>query len=119
MGGVNIKKNDTVVVSSGSRITERDTGGRLRPKRGRVIEVQPRQGKVLIEGFKMVKRHLKANQKRGIRGGIIERESYIDISNVMVVCPACDRPARVSHETTADGRRARICKRCGGSIDKT
>ena len=119
MGSGNIKKNDTVVVFSGSRVTERDTGGRLRPKRGRVIEVQPSRGKVLVEGFKMVKRHLKANQKRGIRGGIIERESYIDISNVMVICPACDQPTRVAHEMTADGRRTRICKRCGGSIDKT
>lgn len=119
MAGVNIKKNDTVVVFSGSKITERDSGGRLRPKRGRVLEVQPSRGKVLVEGFKIVKRHMKANQKRNMRSGIIERESYIDVSNVMVVCPACDRPTRVAHDQTAEGGRARICKRCGGSIDKS
>ncbi|MBI4468049.1 MAG: 50S ribosomal protein L24 [Acidobacteria bacterium] len=119
MAGVNIKKNDTVVVIAGSKVVERDSGGRLRAKRGRVIEVQPRSGKVLVEGFRMVKRHMKANQKRQVRSGIIEREAYIDVSNVMVVCPACDRPTRVAHETTAEGRRTRICKRCGGLIDKS
>ena len=119
MAGVNIKKNDTVIVFAGSKIVERESGGRLRPKRGRVIEVQPRTGKVLVEGFRIVKRHMKANPKRQVRSGIIEREAYIDISNVMVVCPACDRPTRVAHEAGAEGRRARICKRCGGSIDKT
>jgi large subunit ribosomal protein L24 len=117
MSSVHVKKNDTVVVLVASPI-ERDASGRIVPKRGRVIDVRPREGKVLVEGFKKVKRHLRADRRRGIGGGIVERESYIDISNVMVVCPACQRPARVRWQVAADGRKSRVCHHCGGNIDQ-
>ena len=117
MSSIHVKKNDTVIVLAGSPI-ERDASGRLVPKRGRVIGVRPREGKILVEGFKRVKKHLRPNQRRGIGGGIMERESYSDISNVMVVCPACSRPTRVKWEMAADGRKTRLCRRCGGNIDQ-
>lgn len=116
MAGVHVKKNDTVIVLTGSPI-ERDTSGRLVPKRGRVIEVRPREGKVLVKGFKMVKKHLRPDKRRGISGGILERESYIPISNVMVVCPACNRPTRIKWDVAGD-RKTRLCRRCGGNIDR-
>jgi len=116
MSSVHVKKNDTVIVLANSPI-ERDSAGRLVPKRGRVIEVKHRERKVLVEGFKMVKKHMRPDQRRGIAGGILERESYINISNVMVVCPACNRPTRVKWDVAGE-KKNRLCKRCGGNIDQ-
>ena len=104
---INIRRNDRVVVISG-----KDRG-----KTGRVIEVHPRKRRVLVEGVNVVKRHLKANSRRGVQGGILDRESPIDISNVMVLCPHCSVASRVSHQVLADGRRSRACKKCGATIE--
>ena len=104
---INIRRNDRVVVISG-----KDRG-----KTGRVIEVHPRKGKILVEGVNVVKRHLKANSRRGVQGGILEKESPIDVSNVMVICPHCAAASRVGHEVLADGRRSRACKKCGAAIE--
>jgi large subunit ribosomal protein L24 len=107
-GEINIRKNDRVVIIAG-----KDKG-----KNGRVIEVRPRMRKVLVEGVNMVKRHLKANSRRGIQGGILDREAPIDISNVMVICPHCGKPTRASHQVLNDGNRTRACKKCGAAIEK-
>lgn len=116
MSGVHVRKNDTVILLTGSPM-ERDASGRLVPRRGRVIEVKQRQGKVLVEGFKMIKRHMRHDPRRGVAGGVLERESYIDISNVMVVCPACNRPTRIKWSAVGE-RKTRLCKKCGGNIDQ-
>jgi large subunit ribosomal protein L24 len=105
---INVRKNDRVVVISG-----KDRG-----KTGRVIEVQPRKRKVLVEGVNVVKRHNKANSRRGVQGGILERESPIDVSNVMVLCPHCGVATRAAHQVLADGTRTRACKKCGAAIEK-
>lgn len=105
---INIRKNDRVVVIAG-----KDRG-----KTGRVIEVQPLKRKVLVEGVNVVKRHQRANARRGIQGGIIERESAIDVSNVMVMCPHCGNPTRAGHQVLTDGSRTRACKKCGAAIEK-
>lgn len=105
---INVRKNDRVVVIAG-----KDKG-----KKGRVIEVQPSKRKVIIEGVNMVKRHNKANTRRGIQGGILERESPIHVSNVMVLCPHCGDPTRSGHQVLADGKRHRACKKCGAAIEK-
>jgi len=105
---INVRKNDRVIVIAG-----KDKG-----KKGRVIEVLPRKRKVIVEGVNMIKRHNKANTRRGVQGGIIERESAIDISNVMVVCPHCGDPSRAGHQVLSDGQRTRACKRCGAAIEK-
>ena len=105
---INIRKNDRVLV-----ITGKDKG-----KKGRVIEVLPRKRKVIIEGVNVIKRHNKANSRRGVQGGIIERESPIDVSNVMVICPHCSNPTRAGHQVLSDGQRTRACKRCGAAIEK-
>src|SRR6267378_321522 len=106
---INVRKNDRVVVIAG-----KDKG-----KKGRVIEVQPAKRKVIIEGVNMVKRHNKANTRRGIQGGILERESPIDISNVMVLCPHCGEPTRSGHQVLEDGKRHRACKKCGSVFNDT
>lgn len=101
-----MRRNDRVVV-----ITGKDKG-----KSGRVIEVLPRKQKVVVEGVNIIKRHMRADARRGIRGGILEREAPIHVSNVMLLCPQCGKATRVSHQTLADGTRTRACKKCGAAI---
>jgi large subunit ribosomal protein L24 len=92
--------------------------GKDKGKKGRVIEVQPAKRKILVEGVNVVKRHNKANTRRGVQGGILERESPIDISNVMVICPHCQIATRSGHQVLGDGTRTRACKKCGAAIEK-
>jgi large subunit ribosomal protein L24 len=65
----------------------------------------------------VVKRHMKANSRRGVQGGILDRESPIDVSNIMLICPHCSVPTRTSHQVLGDGRRIRDCKKCGAAIE--
>ena len=107
---IEIKKNDTVKVISG-----RDKG-----KTGRVLSVNERTGKLLVEHVMMVKRHTRPNPSKQIKGGIAERESPIAVSNVMIMCPQCG-PARIAHhlDPIAGGkvRRTRVCRKCGSSLE--
>ena len=105
---LSIRKNDNVVVLSG-----RDRG-----KRGRVLSVIPDKSRVLVEGVNIVKRHTKPNPQRNIKGGIVEREGAIDVSNVQVVCPECGKPTRLGSRLLGDGRKVRVCRKCEGVIDK-
>jgi large subunit ribosomal protein L24 len=103
---VDIKRNDQVKV-----ITGRDKG-----KQGRVLHVFPGEGKVLVEHVMMVKKNVRPNPQRNIKGGIAEQESRIAISNVMIVCPSCG-PSRIGHKVQGS-RRVRICRRCEAPLDK-
>ena len=103
---VDIKRNDQVKV-----ITGRDKG-----KQGRVLRVFPSSGKVLVEHVMMVKKNVRPNPQRNIKGGIAEQESPIAISNVMVVCPSCG-PSRIGHKEQGS-RHVRICRRCDAPLDK-
>ena len=107
---IQLKKNDQVKVICG-----RDKG-----KTGRVIDVDERRGKVLVEHVGMVKRHTRPNPAKQIKGGIAERESPVAVSNVMILCPKCG-PVRIAHhvEALAGGkaRRTRVCRKCGVSLD--
>ena len=109
---IDVQKEDTVKVISG-----RDKG-----KTGRVLRVDRGTGKVLVEHVMMIKRHTRPNPSQQIKGGIAERESPIPASNVMVVCPACNKAARVAHhmDSVAGGktRRTRVCRKCGQTLDK-
>ena len=90
--------------------------GKDRGKRGQVRQVLPRKGKVVVTGVNMVKRHMRPTQM-GAPAGIIEREAALEASNVMPVCPACDRPSRVGFRERADGVKTRVCRRCDGDLD--
>ncbi len=109
---IDIKKEDTVKVISG-----RDKG-----KIGRVLRVDRDTGKILVEHVMMIKRHTRPNPAQQIKGGIAERESPFDASNVLVVCPGCNKAARVAHhiDPIAGGktRRTRVCRKCGQTLDK-
>jgi large subunit ribosomal protein L24 len=103
---VDIHRNDTVKV-----ITGRDKG-----KEGRVLRVFPGDNKLLVEHVMMVKKHVRPNPQRNIKGGIAEQESRIALSNVQLVCGTCG-PVRIGHEVRGD-RKVRVCKKCGTTLDK-
>jgi len=105
MASLNIQRNDTVQVISGS---DRD-------KKGRVLRVFPDTGRILVEHVHVVKKHLRENQQRRIKGGIAEQEASVHRSNVMLVCPSCNKPTRVAHKFEGD-LKVRVCKKCGGTI---
>jgi large subunit ribosomal protein L24 len=109
---IDIKKEDTVKVLSG-----RDKG-----KTGRVLQVNRETGRVLVEHVMLLKRHTRPNPAKQIKGGIAERESPINVSNVMVVCPGCHKTTRIGHhvDVAAGGkaRRSRVCRKCGATLDK-
>ncbi len=102
-----IKKNDEVYILRG-----KDRG-----KTGRVLIVIPKNRKVVVEGIQMIKRHTRPNPQRNIKGGIVEKEAAIDISNVAIVCKNCKEHTRLAHKVLADGRRTRACKKCGSTIE--
>jgi len=101
-----IRKNDQVVLMAG-----RDKG-----KRGRVLAVAPLRGKVKVEGAGMIKRHQKPAGNRG--GGIIDKEAWIDISNVQVVDPQSGKPSRVGYKIDGDGTKFRVAAGSGHSLEK-
>jgi len=102
---MNIKKDDKVIVLSG-----KDKG-----KEGRVVSADPKNGKVIVEGVNVAKRHLKP-RKPGEEGGIIKKETPIYASKVMRVCPKCGKPTREAHKFLKDGTKERVCKKCGETI---
>ena len=101
---MNVKKNDTVVVLSG-----KDKG-----KRGKVLSVDPKTRKVVVEKVNMASRHQKP-RKQGDEGGIIQKEIPLYASKVMTVCPKCSKPTRVAHKIEG-GKKVRVCKHCGAEI---
>lgn len=105
-----IRKGDTVEVITGKGI---DKG-----KRGEVIKVLPRKGSLVIQKINLRKKHQRAVQTQGrqLNPGIIEFEAPLHISNVMLVCPNCGKPARVGLSRDEDGSH-RVCKNCGKQID--
>jgi large subunit ribosomal protein L24 len=113
-----IKKGDTVVVIAGKDYNKYDRNGERTPHRGRVLEVSPSKGKVKVEGAGMIKKHQKANQANNRGGGIIDKESWIDISNVQLIDPQSGKPTRVRYETEGDGSKRRVAVGSGQSVEK-
>ena len=102
MRGMSLRKGDTVQV----------TKGKDRGKKGKVLSVDNASGNVLVEGINRAKKHMKPSQANP-QGGIIDWELPIDSSNVMLVCPGCEKPTRVNRSRTPGGKSfERICKKC-------
>jgi large subunit ribosomal protein L24 len=104
---MNVAKNDTVEVISGE-----DKG-----KRGKVLKTFPEKNRIIVENVNFIKRHTRPTQKNP-KGGILEKEAAIHVSNVMVVCPKCGSPTRLAHKRLADGGKERVCKRCSEMIPR-
>jgi large subunit ribosomal protein L24 len=103
-----VKKEDKVLVLSG-----KDKG-----KTGRVLRVIPDKQRVLVEGVAFVKRHTRPNPSKNIKGGIVERESSVHVSNLKVICSECGEPTRIGRTVLDDGKKVRVCKKCKGILDK-
>ncbi len=102
-----IRRNDTVVVTTG-----KDSG-----KRGRVLKVVPGKNRVVVACVNIIKRHTRPNPQRNVKGGIVEREGALHASNVQLVCPECGKTTRIGHRAQGD-RKVRICRKCEGVVDK-
>lgn len=120
---IDIRKNDLVKIIAGQvnkplQPGQKAEAGRFKNDGRRVLAVFPEEGKVLVEGASLVKKNVKPNPQKQIKGGIAEQESRIAISNVMVVCPSCSTPTRIGHERKGE-KTVRVCKRCKASLDKS
>lgn len=101
-----VRKNDLVMVTTG-----KDKG-----KTGKVLRINKKKERLVVEKVNMVKRHLKPSQKT--KGGIMEKEGLIHISNVMIYCEKCSKPVRVGSKLLEDGKKIRFCKKCNEAVDK-
>lgn len=104
--GLGIKKNDTAIVLSGKE----------KGKKGRVIKVMPSDKKVILENINIIKKHMKPNRQYA-QGGIISKENPMHISKIMLVCPKCSKPTRISNSLIETGKKLRTCKKCKEVID--
>lgn len=102
-----IRKDDYVQVIAG-----KDRG-----KSGKVLQVLPDEQRAVVEKINIVKRHTRPSNITQ-QGGIVEKEARIHISNLMVLCSQCGKPVRVSLATMQDGKKVRVCKKCGEAFDK-
>lgn len=103
---LHIKTGDRVIVTAG-----KDKG-----KIGNVKNTNPSEAKVVVEGANMVTKAQKPNPMAGVQGGLIKIEAALDASNVMIVCPSCEKPTRIKHDVV-DGKKIRVCKKCGEQLD--
>lgn len=101
-----VKKGDNVVVIAGKE----------KGKTGKVVEVFPKDNRVLVDGLNIVTKHQKA-RKQDEKSAIVKKSAPIEASNVMVVCPVCGKATRVAH-SEIDGKKVRTCKKCAASLDK-
>ncbi len=105
MKKVHVKTNDTVTILSG-----KDKG-----KTGKVLEVSPSEGKVIVENCNIVTKHVKP-RRMGEVGGIVKAEAPLYASKVMLVCPKCKKPTRLAHSVDKNGKKTRLCKKCGATF---
>ena len=104
-----IKRGDQVVFIAGKEYNRYDSNGKRQPLRGKVIAVDPTNGKVKVEGAQIVKRHQKAVPQLGKEGGIVEKEAWVNISNVALIDPDTGKPTRIKFEDR-DGQKVRVAK---------
>ncbi|MFH1621713.1 MAG: 50S ribosomal protein L24 [Candidatus Omnitrophota bacterium] len=100
-----IKKNDNITVISG-----KDKG-----KKGKVIAVFPKSNRALVEGINFVKKHMRKTQQEQ-QAGIVQKETPIHISNLMLICKRCNKPVRFGVSVLKDNSKTRNCKVCGELI---
>ncbi|HWX39299.1 MAG TPA: 50S ribosomal protein L24 [Candidatus Sulfotelmatobacter sp.] len=103
-----IKRGDQVKV-----ITGRDRG-----KTGRVLAIDPGKRTITVEHAGIIKRHTRPNPSKNVKGGIVEKEGPLPISNVQLLCPACNKATRIGHKLLPDGTKDRVCRRCGNTLEK-
>ena len=100
-----IKKGDRVRV-----LTGKDRG-----KEGEVMRAIPERDKVIVDGVNVAKRHQRATRAT-TQGGIIDKDMPLPVANVAIVCGSCGKPTRVGYRFDDQGRKSRVCKKCGGDL---
>ena len=113
-----IKKGDIVQVIAGRGWATFNRSGERTPIRGRVLEVSPANGKVKVEGAGIIKKHQKANPQTNRGGGIIDKEAWIDISNVQLLDPESGKPSRTRAGESSEGVKQRIATKSGRVVEK-
>lgn len=115
MSKVHVKTGDTVILLTGKYEDKFEKNGDR--KTGKVIEVSPKEGKVIVEGINVITKHVKPT-RMGEKGGIVNTEAPIYASKVQLVCPKCGKPTRVGH-VFEDGKKLRVCKnkQCGKTFE--
>lgn len=101
-----VKREDIVEVISGAE----------KGKKGKILKSFPNEGKIIVEKLHLQKKHLKPN-KSNPKGGIVERERKVDVSNIMLLCPKCNAKTRIGYKILEDGDKVRVCKKCNEVID--
>ncbi|MBI4665571.1 MAG: 50S ribosomal protein L24 [Nitrospinae bacterium] len=101
-----LKKDDVVMVIAGKE----------KGKKGRILESFPEEGRVIVEKLNVVKRHQKPTQRQR-QGGIIEKEAKMQASNVQIFCAKCQKPVRIGHKILDNGKKVRVCRKCGEMLD--
>lgn len=91
--------------------------GRDKGKRGRVLDIDRKKGRILVEHVMVAKKHVRPNPQKQIKGGIAESEAFFSLSNVQIVCPACG-PTRIGMLVGDDGSKTRICRKCEQPLEK-
>ena len=103
-----LRKGDTVVVLSG-----KDAG-----KQGRVLRVNATKGTAIVERVNFTKKHTRANPGKNVKGGILERESPINVAKLQVICPSCNEAARLGSHRDEEGNAVRFCRKCKANLTK-
>ena len=103
-----VKKDDEVLILAG-----KDQG-----KNGRVLRAFPVRQRAVVENINVLRKHTRPNPQKNIKGGVVERESPINLANLMVICRECGKPSRNGYSELSDGKKVRVCRRCNGTIDK-
>jgi large subunit ribosomal protein L24 len=91
--------------------------GRSKGKTGKVLSVNAEKHRVTVEHANIMKKHTKPNPSKNVRGGILDKEGPIHVSNVMLVCPGCGKQTRVGHTKLSDGTKVRVCRRCNTTFE--
>jgi large subunit ribosomal protein L24 len=104
---LHVKTGDRVMVIAG-----KDKG-----KIGNIKKALPGVGKVVVEGINIITKAMKPNPMKNVQGGLVKLEAPVHSSNVMIYCPKCEKPARIRHEVLPEGKKTRVCKKCGEQLD--
>ena len=91
--------------------------GRSKGKTGKVLSVNTEKNRVTVEHANIIKKHTRPNPQKNVRGGIVDKEGPIHISNVMLICPSCGKHTRAGHTTLPDGTKVRTCRRCNATFE--
>jgi large subunit ribosomal protein L24 len=91
--------------------------GRSKGKSGKVLSVNRAKRTVTVEHTNMIKKHTRPNPSKNIKGGILEKEGPMNVSNVMLVCPGCGKHTRAGHTKLPDGTKVRTCRRCNTTFE--